>query len=84
MDPSFSKYAGVMAKFSLIREAAFDIYKETRLLRKWIQIITESIQINKSRAPSEVFCGGLEFGRSKSLISLKRYSSPQRKNLENS
>ena len=51
-----------MAKFSLIREAAFDIYKETRLLRKWIEVITESIQINKSRAPSEVFCGGLEFG----------------------
>ena len=57
-----------MAKFSLIREAAFDkeaafdIYKETRLLRKWIEVITDSIQINKSRPPSEVFCGGLEFG----------------------
>ena len=64
MDPSFSKYAGVMAKFSLIRKTALDIYKETGsgLLRKWIQITTESIQINKSRAPSEVFCGGLEFG----------------------
>ena len=26
---SFSKYAGVMANFSLIREIAADIYKET-------------------------------------------------------
>ena len=46
MNPTFSKYAGIMAKFSLIKEVALDIYKETgrELLRKWMQIITEFIQ----------------------------------------
>ena len=29
MDLSFSKYVGVMANFSLIREVAVDIYKKT-------------------------------------------------------
>ena len=29
MNISFSKYAGVMVNFSLIREVAVDIYKET-------------------------------------------------------
>ena len=38
MNLRFSKYAGVMAKFSVIREVAADIYKETGSyqLLKWI------------------------------------------------
>ena len=63
---SFSKYAGVMVNFSLIREAAVDIYKEigSCLRLKWIQIVTESIKMNKSRAPPENICAGLESGSS--------------------
>ena len=58
---SFSEYADVMANFSLIREAAVDIYKETGccLCLKWIQIVTVFIKINKSRAPLEIFVLGL-------------------------
>ena len=54
---SFSKYADVMANFTLIMEVAADIYKETDtcLRLKWIQIVTESIKMNKSRAFSETF-----------------------------
>ena len=64
MNLSFSKYADVMANFSLIREAAVDIYKQTGnwLLLKWMQIITESIKMSKLCTPSEIFCGGLELG----------------------
>ena len=63
---SFSKYAGVIANFSLIREAAADIYKETGscLRLKWIQLVTESIKMNKSRAHSDILSAGIEFGSS--------------------
>ena len=38
MNISFNKYAGVMPNFSLIKEVAVDIYKETGSyqLLKWI------------------------------------------------
>ena len=51
-----------MANFSLIMEAAVDIYKETGswLLLKWIQINTEVIKMNKSRAPKKIFVVGLK------------------------
>ena len=63
---SFSKYVDVIANFSMIREAAGDIYKETSssLRLKQIQILAESIKMNKPRAPLEMFRAGLEFGSS--------------------
>ena len=61
---SFSKYADVISNLSLIREAADDIYKESSscLRLKGIQIVAESIKMNKARASLEMFCAGLEFG----------------------
>ena len=66
LDFSFSKYAGVMNNFSLIWEAAVDIDNENGswLLLKWIQIITGSIKMNKSRTRSEIFCSAFESGSS--------------------
>ena len=61
MNISFSKYAGVMANFSLIRKVAINIYKETDSyqLLTWIYIVTKSIKMNKSRAVSEILRVGL-------------------------
>ena len=44
-------------------ETAVVNFKGSLQLPKLMQIITESIKINNSRAPSGTFYGGLEFGR---------------------
>ena len=61
--PCFSKFINIMANVFLIREAAF-IFKEIGgwVFLKWIQIIAESIEMNKSRASWKSVCDGLSFG----------------------
>ena len=59
----FSKFGNIMANVFLIREAAF-IFKQIGgcVFLKWMQIITEPIKLNKSRASWKGFCGVLSFG----------------------
>ena len=59
----FRKFVGVTINIFGIMETAVVNFKGSLQLPKLMQIITESIKINNSRAPSGTFCGGLEFGR---------------------
>ena len=88
MNLSFSKYAGVIANVSLIREVAVYIYKELVATSFW----NEYKQL-QSPSKWKVMCSfgnvlwwawSWKFVRFKSVMSPTRYSSPERKNLQNS
>ena len=72
-----------MAKVFLNREAA-DIFKEIGwwLFLKWMQIIAESIKMNKSRATWKSLCGGRYIGRLWDVSELAQLAT--KKKLKNS
>ena len=53
----------MMADISLVRKAVVVASKETGgwLLPKRVTIITKSVKMNLSPAPSETFCNGLDY-----------------------